>query len=161
MRGFAGGMLADDPVTNLLRYGLSGSNDPFGSHVMLDRNRVSTWLNRQLIYDHGGFRSLSNARFDKYLVTAGVDFQLPQKWIRFIYLFGNAGVGNSFDLGGPQFYYDAGFRFAFLKDAISINFPLVGVGYANGTPTNFKSFAQAITFSFELPDLMDFLGFRL
>jgi len=172
LRMFAGRFMSGKNVPVPLRWGLSGSFDPFGEHVMLDRPmfyadrpQQSEWLNRQVIEDQGFFKTLTGVTSSKWLVSFNGAISLPNT--RNIRLFGNLGLVPYDPIASSAFanpiwrnnndvqtFYDAGVSFHFFKQTLNIYLPLAGSVFQKDTPKTFKEFHQNITFSLKINDVI-------
>lgn len=147
LRVFLGGIAHQSTTPYLLRYRVSGSNDPFGEHILLDRAGSSSWLSHQILRDHGGFSSLTGRSFDRALLSVNGSLKLPGKVLS---IFGDYATGSDRGFLGsqPSHYYDLGFRVNVLKEILHINFPLVGTIYG-GFPSSGQAFWQGVNFSID------------
>ncbi len=146
IRGFAGMIAAADNAPWLLQYRVSGSQDPFGEHIIPDRAATTTWLSHQLIRDHGGFSTITNQSYDRGLIALNGNVKLPGKLIS---LFGDFAHGISKTPTIPNgSWYDAGIRLNFFKEALHINLPVLGTVYG-GLPSSGKIWWQGVNFSFD------------
>ena len=153
VRGFAGGILSPDPQPYMLQYRVSGSGDPFGEHILLDRAQSSnSFLARQLIRDHGQFSSVVDGSFDKGLLALNAHFKLP---VPLVSVFGDVAYGMG--SAGNGSFYDAGVRLNLLKEVLHVNVPVVGTTFG-GTPASGEDFLRGINFSFDPVRLVQSLG---
>ncbi|MCB9232057.1 MAG: M1 family metallopeptidase [Bacteroidia bacterium] len=158
LRLFAGGMVGDKPAPWLLQYRLSGSKDPFAQNILLDRWDNSTWLNQQVVRDHGAFRTLTGLSFDRFVVAANLDTQVPVSFLRWVRVFADVGYGRSYLPPGYPLQYDAGVAVHFFRDFLVVNLPVVGSVYG-GAPADFRAFSNQINFSLDFARLKSFLPF--
>lgn len=154
-RAFVAGMTSSGSGPNLLRYGLSGSGDPFGEQALFDRAGNGGLFGRQLVNDHGGFSSRIDESFDRFLGSFSGAVNTPLK----LEVFGEIAYGKSEGEPGESFY-GAGIRLPLLKDAVRINLPLLGSVYG-GFVNDFSTFGDNITFTFEPFKLAESLGWKL
>lgn len=146
-RVFGGLSLAQNGTPYLLQYRVSGSNDPFGEQILLDRAQTTSWLSHQIVRDHGGFSSLTGRSFDVGLMSVNANLRLPGK---FLFIFGDFAMGSSrFSVSGqPNSYYDLGLRIGILKESFHLNFPIVGTVFG-GLPADAKTWWQGVNFSID------------
>jgi hypothetical protein len=152
-RAFAGFLLANEPQPYLLQYRVSGSGDPFGESILIDRAQVANSVfARQVIRDHGSFSSIVDGSFDKGLLAFNAHWKTP---IPLFSVFGDVayGMGN---LGNATFY-GAGLRLNFLKEAVMINFPVLGSNFG-GLPGSGADFFRGVNFCVDPMRLTDLLG---
>lgn len=154
LRGFVGGFAADANIPTPLRYGLSGSGDPFGENILIDRAGNVNWLNRQIVTDHGGFRSLQAGRFGSLLTTAGITTEVLGS---FLMAYGDIGTGQTVRGDDYDLYYSAGFQVSIPGDILKIYLPLLGSQFVDGVPASGNNFAQNIAFSLTFRDLNDLI----
>ncbi|MFM2375837.1 MAG: hypothetical protein RLZZ165_934 [Bacteroidota bacterium] len=143
-----GGMLSSRTgAPYVLQYRVSGSGDPFGENILLDRAQASNWLSHQVVRDHGGFSSLTGRSFDRGLFAVNGNIRLP---VKFISVFGDFAIGKSIlnPVGAPSRYYDAGFRLNAFKEALQVNFPVLGTVFG-GFPSSGKAWWQGVNFSID------------
>ncbi len=146
IRVFGGVIASANNTPWLLQYRVSGSQDPFGEHIVLDRAANTSWLSHQVIRDHGGFSSLTNQSYGRGLVSMNGNLKLPGK---FLTVFGDFAYGLSSNVFAPNgAWYDGGIRLNIMKEAIHINFPIVGTVYG-GLPSSGKVWWQGVNFSFD------------
>jgi Peptidase family M1 domain len=146
VRGFGGMIASADPAPWLLQYRVAGSQDPFGENILFDRAGTSSWLSHQVVRDHGGFSSLVSQSYNRGLVSANGNLRLP---IKLLSVFGDFAYGISSTASvGNQAWYDAGLRVNVFRDALHVNFPIVGTVYG-GLPSSGKVWWQGVNFSFD------------
>lgn len=152
-RAFGGFILAQDPQPYLFQYRVSGSDDPFGESILLDRAGTSgSFFGRQVLRDHGSFSSLTGASFDKGLLALNVHWKTP---VQLFSIFGDVAYGMG--SAGNSSFYDAGIRLNFLKESIMINFPVVGTTFG-GLPASGGDFLRGANFSVDPLKFMDLLN---
>lgn len=144
-RGFAGAILSSDPAPFLLHYRISGSGDPFGENILMDRAGTSSWLSQQVVRDHGGFSSMTGGTFDRAVLSATTDLRLP---VKLLSVFGGVAAGIGTDGIPNQSFYEAGLRLNMFGQALHINFPVLGTVY-DGLFPDFDTFGNGITFSLD------------
>jgi len=153
-RVFVGGMTSPGAGPGLLRYGLSGSGDPFGEQSLFDRAGNGGFLGQQIVNDHGGFSARINDSFDRFLGSFSGALRLPYG----LEAFGEYAYGMRFDEPGASFY-NAGIRLPLLKDAVRVNFPLLSTVY-EGRVHKWASLGENITFTFEPFKFAEALGWK-
>ncbi len=153
-RLFAGVLTSPDFTPGILRYGLSGSGDPFGENIVFDRIGSSNFLGRQIFTDHGGFSANLPATFDRALFSLNLAVSTPL----LLEVYGEGAFGKMANLDGETFY-GAGLRLPLFKDAIRINVPLVGSFY-DTVPESWEQLGQNITFTFEPIRFFEAIGWK-
>lgn len=151
-RAFGGFIFAQDPQPYLLQYRVSGSGDPFGESVLLDRAGLSSsFFGRQVLRDHGSFSSLVDGSFDKGLVAFNAHWKTP---IQLISVFGDVAYGMGSTSNNS--YYGAGLRLNFFNESIQINFPVVGTTFG-GLPASGGDFFRGVNFCISPLKLTDLI----
>lgn len=149
VRGFVGLIASKDPAPFLLQYRVSGSADPFGEQVLLDRAAETSWLSNQVVNDHGGFSSMTGASFDRGLLALNGHFKLPVPLLGVFgdvaYGLGTAGIPN-------RAFYDVGLRLTVFDEILYFNFPIAGTAFG-GFPADGEAFTRGINFSLNLGNL--------
>jgi hypothetical protein len=141
-RAFAGIILASEPQPYLFQYRVSGSGDPFGESILLDRAGTSSSVfGRQVVRDHGNFGSIVDGSFDKGLFAFNAHYKTP---FPLVSIFGDVayGMGSSTN----TVYYDAGIRLNIFVETLMINFPVVGSNFG-GLPASGGDFFRGVNFS--------------
>jgi hypothetical protein len=149
VRGFGGHIFASEAQPYLFEMRVSGARDPFGEAILIDRAQTTALGQRQVTRDHGSFSSVvGGGSFDANLFAINTHFKLPLPWFS---VFADLGAGNTKGLEMNTFY-DAGIRFNVLREALHINFPVVGTLYG-GLPASGAHFLEGINFSVDLKRL--------
>jgi hypothetical protein len=146
LRGFVGGILSRDPAPYLLQYRVSGSLDPFGEYILLDRAGNSSWLSNQIMDDHGGFSSLTGGTFDRGLLALNAHFKTP---VPLLGVFADVAQGIGTQSLPNQAFWDAGVRLTLVRNVFHINFPLAGTAF-DGLPSDGDAFVRGINFMLDL-----------
>lgn len=147
-RAFAGGFATDAVVPSALRYGLNGSGDPFGESTIIDRAGEVNWLNRQIIEDHGGFRSLQANRFGRTLLTAGFT---AETFSSLLNIYADVGTGQINAGADNDLYFTSGLQVNLPGNVLKVYLPLAGTQFLNGVPESDNEFARNISFSLTWP----------
>ena len=153
LRLFAGGVLSARDMPFPLEYRLSGSFDPFGEQIYLDRRPLyderpmqSSWLDQQISEDQGAFKTILPVSSGRWLASGNANVKIPYVPIfRFFGDYGFAPVG-----GEAVAYYDAGLALNMFGDVLNVYFPLAGSVYADDFPGDWSNFSENITFSLRL-----------
>jgi hypothetical protein len=150
LRGFGGALLSDGAVPYAIQLRPSGSGDPFGDAVLLDRNYNSGWLSQQLVNDQGGARALHASSYDRLLLAGNADFKLP---VPGLFLFADAAYGK--DAAGLQdpFTADAGLGLRLGGGVLEVRLPLVGTMYNSGLLSG-SEVGQQVNFTFNPAQLL-------
>ncbi|MCS6904795.1 MAG: M1 family metallopeptidase [Bacteroidia bacterium] len=169
LRSFAGKWLLNQEVPFDLAYRFSGSRDPLGESILLDRKQETTgFLSRQLVADMGGFRSWTyedgiilelEPYTDDWLVSANLTIQAPVKLLDFVHGFLDIGAMPRIGKNEVRTAYAAGISFSFGKGFFSINYPILGSFYPNTFPDSWDALGQRINFSLEINRFIQRLDF--
>jgi hypothetical protein len=172
-RLFGGAFLSNTDVPTDLSWGLAGSGDPLGRHVLLDRAGRSSWLSNQIVEDHASLRIANNIRSADWMLALNLDWKPLAKLPLGLYadgaLVGNPAVvapsisplqsqlprGEVYRLTGlgnetTEGYFAGGLSLKLFANTLNIYLPIVSNLYADNLPQNLQDFANRIVFSLRL-----------